>query len=136
MVPGRRVVIFTNNSSAYALAHILQSCGTDVAGIIDSRQPDAIGTEKDGLDIPLYAAHQILAAHGGKHLRGVSVRAADGTTKRLDCDLLAVSGGWNPAVHICSHNHVVAWSMMTIWPALFRTSHCKRLSVSGLRPAP
>ena len=104
VVPGRRVVIFTNNSSTYALAHILQSCGTDVAGIIDSRQPDAIGTEKDGLDIPLYAAHQILAAHGGKHLRGVSVRAADGTTKRLDCDLLAVSGGWNPAVHLFSQS--------------------------------
>ena len=108
VVPGRRVVIFTNNSSAYALAHDLRACGMDVAGIIagivDSRPNYAIGAEKEGLDIPIYAAQHISAAHGGKRLRAVSMRSADGTITRLDCDLLAVSGGWNPAVHLFSQS--------------------------------
>ena len=104
VVPGRQAMIFTNNSSAYALAHDLQAAGTIIAGIIDSRPSDAIGAEKDGLEIPLYAANQITAAHGGKHLCAVSIRAADGSTKRVGCDLLAVSGGWNPAVHLFSQS--------------------------------
>ena len=54
VVPGRQAMIFTNNSSAYALAHDLQAAGTMIAGIIDSRPSDAIGAEKDGLEI-LYA---------------------------------------------------------------------------------
>jgi sarcosine oxidase subunit alpha len=112
VIPGRRAMIFANNSSAYALAHDLlahdlqahdpQAAGTVIAGIIDSRPADAIGAEKDGLEIPIYAAHQITAAHGGKHLRALSIRAEDGSIKRVDCDLLAVSGGWNPAVHLFS----------------------------------
>ena len=104
VVLGRQAMIFTNNSSAYALAHDLQAAGTIIAGIIDSRPSDAIGAEKDGLEIPLYAASQITAAHGGKHLCAVSIRAADGSTKRVGCDLLAVSGGWNPAVHLFSQS--------------------------------
>ena len=104
VIPGHRAVIFTNNSSAYALAQELQTAGAKIAAIIDSRANDSIGEEKDQLDIPLYAAHQITKAHGGRHIRAVSIRAADGATKRLECDLLAVSGGWNPVVHLFSQS--------------------------------
>jgi sarcosine oxidase subunit alpha len=104
VVPGRRAIIFTNNSSAYALAHDLQTTGTDIAGIIDSRPVEAIGAEKDGLELPLYARHQIMAAHGGKHINAVSIRDENGIIIRLDCDLLAISGGWNPAVHLFSQS--------------------------------
>lgn len=104
VVPGRRAIIFTNNSSAYALAHDLQTAGTDIAGIIDSRPVEAIGAEKDGLELPLYARHQIMAAHGGKHINAVSIRDENGIITRLDCDLLAISGGWNPAVHLFSQS--------------------------------
>ena len=102
VVPGRRAIIFTNNSSAYALAHDLQTTGTDIAGIIDSRPVEAIGAETDGLELPLYARHQIMAAHGGKHINAVSISDENGIITRLDCDLLAISGGWNPAVHLFS----------------------------------
>ncbi|MGB2294462.1 MAG: 2Fe-2S iron-sulfur cluster-binding protein [Candidatus Puniceispirillum sp.] len=104
VTPGRRTVIFTNNSSAYALAHDLQAANKEVAAIIDSRPLDIIGTEKDGLDIPVYAKHQIITAHGSKHLNAISICDADGKISRLDCDLLAVSGGWNPAVHLFSQS--------------------------------
>jgi sarcosine oxidase subunit alpha len=86
------------------LAHDLQTTGTDIAGIIDSRPVEAIGAEKDGLELPLYARHQIMAAHGGKHINAVSIRDENGIITRLDCDLLAISGGWNPAVHLFSQS--------------------------------
>jgi sarcosine oxidase, subunit alpha len=104
VTPGRRIVIFTNNSSAYALAHDLQTAKKDVVAIIDSRPLDSIGAEKDGLDIPIHAMHQITTAHGAKHLNAISISDADGKTTRLDCDLLAISGGWNPAVHLFSQS--------------------------------
>ena len=104
VIPGRLPIIFTNNNSAYQLAHELQAAGTKVTAIVDSRPTDVIGSEKNGLEIPLYAAHQISTAHGGKHLHAVSIHAKDGVTKKLDCDLLAVSGGWNPAVHLFSQS--------------------------------
>ena len=102
--PGRRAVIFTNNSSAYSLAHDLRANGVDVAGIVDSRPSDAIGNEQNGLEMPLYAGHQIMTAHGGKKVQAVTIKDKDGATTRLDCDLLAVSGGWNPAVHLFSQS--------------------------------
>jgi sarcosine oxidase subunit alpha len=71
---------------------------------LTAAQPNAIGAEKDGLEIPLYAAHQILITHGGKHITAVTIRAEDGTTKRLGCDLLAISGGWNPTAHLFSQS--------------------------------
>jgi sarcosine oxidase subunit alpha len=104
VIPGHSPLIFTNNSSAYQLAHELKAAGTKVAGIIDSRPADTIGTEKDGLEVPLYAAHQILTTHGGKHVNAVTIRGVDGTTTRFDCDLLAISGGWNPTIHLFSQS--------------------------------
>jgi len=48
---------------------------------------------------------------GSHGVRGVTVRTADGETKRLDCDLVVVSGGWNPSVHLTTHlNGKPKWS--------------------------
>ena len=102
--PGRRTVIFTNNSSAYALAHDLQANGADIAAIVDSRPVAAIGDEQRGLDIPHYAGSQVLSTRGGKHLQAVTLRNEHGSKTRINCDLLAVSGGWNPAVHLFSQS--------------------------------
>ncbi len=104
VMPGRRAVIFTNNSSAYELAHDLRSLGIDVAGIVDSRPSSAIGVEQQGLDMPLFAEHQVMTAHGGKKVQAVTIRDKNGVTTRLNCDLLALSGGWNPAVHLFSQS--------------------------------
>ena len=40
--PGRLPNIFTNNSSAYQLAHELQAAGTKVVAIVDRRPADEI----------------------------------------------------------------------------------------------
>lgn len=36
-------------------------------------------------------------------LTGITVALANGSTRKLDCGALGVSGGWNPNVHLASH---------------------------------
>ncbi len=54
--------------------------------------------------MPLYPAHRVVATAGRSALRRVWLRqvagdgSAQGPSTAIDCDLLAVSGGWNPAL--------------------------------------
>ncbi len=42
---------------------------------------------------------------------GIDVRDATGKTERIACDLVAVSGGWNPTLHLTTHlNGKPQWS--------------------------
>jgi sarcosine oxidase subunit alpha len=84
--PGTRAVVFTNNDSAYATAAALKAAGIDVVATVDAREGAVI-----------------VAAHGRRRVRGVDVAPlAGGRTTRIACDLVCVSGGFNPAVHLFS----------------------------------
>ena len=39
----------------------------------------------------------------GTACEAIDVIDADGRTTKIACDALAVSGGWNPAVHLTCH---------------------------------
>ena len=102
--PGRRAVVFTNNNSAYAVAADLLAAGVEVAAIVDSRTavPDTARALVG--DIEILAGHVVTSALG-RQVRGVAVKRRDGGgARRIDCDLLAHSGGWNPAVHLFSQS--------------------------------
>ena len=106
--PGRRAVIFTNNDSAYQAAADLAAAGIEVAALVDCRsEPGAAAALAERHGIKVLAGHAVVAARGGKRVAGVEVAALDGSggltgpgRQRLDCDLLAVSGGWSPSVHL------------------------------------
>lgn len=75
---GERAVIFTTGGSVLPGAAEIADAGIDVIDIVDTREGRAItGTV------------------GDDRLRGVLI---DGRPR--DCDLLLVSGGWNPAVRL------------------------------------
>ena len=98
--PGGRAVTFTNNDSAYAVAADLAQAGIAVAAIVDSR--DQVPDHARALvhDTEILAGQAVTSVTGGRRVRAVSVAPVrGGVARRLDCDLLAVSGGWNPAVH-------------------------------------
>lgn len=108
---GRAVVVATNNDDAYRTAFDVHEAGGHVAAIIDARpQPsDAVAAEARARDLALFGSSVVTRARGGSAVRGVSVRmlSADGKglvgpERRIDCDLLAMSGGWNPAIHLFS----------------------------------
>ena len=109
--PGRRGVIFTNNDGGYHAALDLLSAGATVAGIVDNRREGAgsIAGSLRQAGIEIFRGHAITDVAGRKGVRSVRVSPlpTDGSTnvdisRTLDCDLVAMSGGWNPAVHLHS----------------------------------
>lgn len=96
VLPGKRVVIATNNDDAYATADAVAAAGSEVVAILDSRSngpttrflvfTDAVPVSTKG------------RAH---HLASVTARIG-GATRRFDADLLAISGGFTPVVHLHS----------------------------------
>ncbi|MGE3781441.1 MAG: sarcosine oxidase subunit alpha family protein [Alphaproteobacteria bacterium] len=103
---GRRAVLFVNNDGAYPLAPALVRAGVAVAAVIDPRPEPGDAARRMVEGMPLYMGHAVVGTAGRAALRGVSLRPADarggerGRTTALDCDLLAVSGGWNPSVQL------------------------------------
>ncbi|MFU8882793.1 MAG: sarcosine oxidase subunit alpha family protein [Rhodobacterales bacterium] len=95
--PGQAVTVFGNNDNAHRTAADLLAAGVHVAALIDSR-PDAT----TDLDVPFFKGAQVCDAHGRKQLEAISIATTSGIDKiRTDC--LAMSGGWNPTVHLTCH---------------------------------
>uniref|UniRef100_UPI002632A787 2Fe-2S iron-sulfur cluster-binding protein n=1 Tax=Sphingosinicella sp. TaxID=1917971 RepID=UPI002632A787 len=111
VVAGQRIVVATNNDSAWQVAFDLAEAGTGVAAIVDARTdpPVALLDRARSLAIPVHTGMAPAAALGGRSLRGVRIGRVsgagriEGATQTLRCDTLLVSGGWNPAVHLQSH---------------------------------
>jgi sarcosine oxidase subunit alpha len=103
--PGTRAVVFTSNDSAYAAALSLHACGVPVAAVVDGRAESALSgalpARARAAGLPIAADSVIVRAHGRKRVAAVDVASA-GRTKRIDCDLVCVSGGWSPVVHLFS----------------------------------
>ena len=103
--PGKRAVLFTNNNSVYPVAADMLSAGIDVAAIIDSREK--IGDDVRAIvpKISIYSGHVVTRAHGYKHLKAVTISTnSGGIARRIDCDLVCLSGGWDPTVHLYSQS--------------------------------
>jgi sarcosine oxidase subunit alpha len=97
VVPGSRVTVIANNDAARATARDLMAAGVKVAAILDTR-PDATALE----DCPVYLNAQITGTAGRLGLTSITFRHAGGTAT-LETDCLAMSGGWNPTVHLTCH---------------------------------
>ncbi len=96
VAPGRRVAVFTNNDDGWRTAADLVAKGVEVSAVIDTRDAPAV------CDVP-----------GARHVRGAAVMDTRGRKglrqitltdgQMIDVDCLAVSGGWNPNVHLTCH---------------------------------
>lgn len=108
--PGQRVVVFTNNDTAYGVAADLKKHGVQVEAIVDvrSRPPVAVCALADSNQIPVMAGHVVHNVLGTKRVRGVEIAQLIGSdqlskgNKVIDCDVVLQSGGWTPTVHLFS----------------------------------
>ncbi|WP_406857790.1 sarcosine oxidase subunit alpha family protein [Alsobacter sp. KACC 23698] len=111
-LPGREAVVFATNDEAWSTARDLAASGVRVAAIVDPRPetaPALVALARE-TGAALHAGAVVSAASGGRALRSVAVRDAQGREHAVACDLLAVSNGWNPALHLTSHqNNKPVW---------------------------
>lgn len=112
VAPGNKLVLFTTNDNAYQTALDWQGTGREVAAVIDSRRNPCgeIVAAVAAMGIEVIAGHGLIEAQGGKRVKRALVAPINeagtqvtGAVRRLDCDLIACSGGWSPAVHLSSH---------------------------------
>ena len=101
--PGRRAVVYTDNDDGWTTARDLLAAGIGVAAVVDPRHASAVAALARTLPDVEVISGEISQARGGRTVQGVEVVAHDGRTRRLQCDLLAVSGGWSPTLHLSSH---------------------------------
>ena len=111
VLAGQHVVVATNNDSAYQTAAELAAAGSKVS-LLDART--LIGSDlleiAGNAGVSLHTGAAPLNATGSPAIKGVEVAAASGEgwdfESQLRCDLLLVSGGWSPTVHLMSHRGV------------------------------
>jgi sarcosine oxidase subunit alpha len=110
VAPGRRVVLATNNDRAWGAALALAQAGVAVAAILDARaavEPGLLAAAR-AAGIAVETGTTVLQALGRRAVTGVRTTSLDaaghatGKGRRIACDSLLVSGGWNPVVHLHS----------------------------------
>ena len=116
VAPGRRAVIGTNNDSAYAAAATLARAGIETV-LLDSREalPPQATADARAAGVEIRAGMVPVDAKGWAGVSGLEFgRDVSGQTiaeDRLACDIVGVSGGWTPVMHLISHKGVKpAWN--------------------------
>jgi len=113
VAPGPRALVFADNDDAFRTGIDLADSGVAVAALIDARKTSSAGARDaaERAGTRYLSGAVIERVRGGQGVRSVEVRDAAGKTERFDCDLVAVSGGWAPTVHLTTHlNGKPTWS--------------------------
>jgi len=97
VAPGREVTIYGNNDDAHRTARDLVAAGVRVAGLIDARDDVQVSA-----DYPVFTGGRVIATTGRLGLETITV-AHQGGQRVIRTDCLAMSGGWNPSVHLTCH---------------------------------
>ncbi len=107
VTPGDRVIIATNNDDAYRTAITLKQAGVDVLRVVDARDTAGpLAEEARQLGIRVDPGKAIAKVKGGKRVKKVAIcnqEGIGGAREEVECDAIAMSGGWSPVVHMWSH---------------------------------
>ena len=95
IIPGKKISIYTNNDDGWITAKDLKEAGCNVVMVIDERSDIVVPIK----NVDYRLGKKVVDTKGS--LRISSLRLDDGTTVETDC--LAVSGGFNPNVHLTCH---------------------------------
>ncbi len=120
ILPGERIVVATNNDSAYRAAAELADAGAGVT-LLDARRAvdDTLRRFAGEHGVAMRMNSAPLNVLGGRRVKALEVAAERGTAgnsggdgggdgggwerqDRIPCDLLLVSGGWSPTIHLHS----------------------------------
>ena len=82
---GKKVAVFGNNDDVAKTARDLRAAGIDVVAELDSR-----------------TGARVIDTAGRHGLQSITV-SQNGENAKIEADCLAVTGGWNPTVHLTCH---------------------------------
>ena len=99
--PGSRAVVFATSDDAWTTARELATAGVTVEAVVTPHS-DRRTTER-AQPWRVFPNSVIESTRGWHRLRGVTIRGGDGKRTHVKCDLLAVSNGWNPTLHLTCH---------------------------------
>ncbi|MER8521716.1 sarcosine oxidase subunit alpha family protein [Mesorhizobium sp. M0644] len=103
VLPGKKIIVATTNDGAWRTAFDYAAAGAEVT-VADLRAvpPAALAAEAARLGVVVRAATRIVDLHGGHAVRRVTLNGPEGQSSAA-CDLVCISGGWSPTVHLTSH---------------------------------
>lgn len=106
---GTRIVLATTNDSAYAMLPELAAAGVTVVAVADARPSlSAAGRAAQEAGIDVTASASVSDTTGEPRITSALISVLDeagiavGAPSAVACDLVAVSGGWSPVVHLHS----------------------------------
>ena len=101
---GQRISVYTNNDDGWQTAKDLSDKGVNVVAVIDSRSVEPV------MSIPgaeIFMATDVVDTKGRRAVKSITLSNG----KTIKTDTLAVSGGWNPNLHLtCHHRGVPTWN--------------------------
>ncbi len=101
---GRRVAGVVNNDCGWRSLLAVHDAGTPVCAIVDTRGEVEAGLLEAAGErgIPVYLGSTPLTARGSRGLRALRFAVADGSVQQVECDVIGMSGGRNPATQLYS----------------------------------
>lgn len=106
VLPGREAVVFTNNDDGYQCALDLKASGAKVT-VVDPRSSSegALPAAARRHGVVVKSGAVVTAANGKRRVSSVEVASFDkgvvgARQATLACDLVAMSGGWSPVLHL------------------------------------
>ncbi|WP_189434777.1 FAD-dependent oxidoreductase, partial [Mesorhizobium sp. M1E.F.Ca.ET.041.01.1.1] len=103
VLPGKKIAVATTHDGAYRAAFDLAAAGAEVT-VADQRgaPPSGLAAEARRLNIAIRAGTLITDLRGGHTVKAAQL-AGPGGNLEIACDLVCLSGGWSPSVHLTSH---------------------------------
>ncbi|RJL05412.1 sarcosine oxidase subunit alpha family protein [Paracoccus aestuarii] len=108
VAPGGRILVVTNNDDAYRTALAARDAGLAVPAILDARSvaDGALPQAARAAGIRVLTGTGIAKVKGAKHVEAALICDQGGEGRVIEtipCDVIAMSGGWSPVVHLWSH---------------------------------
>ncbi len=112
VAPGKRAVVFGNNDDIAATVTDLVAAGVTIAAVVDSRPGSSDAVKRAAETALKFVTGKVADAKGSIGVKGARIVPLNrGDALDVACDLIAVTGGWNPNVQLTTHqNGKPVWS--------------------------
>jgi hypothetical protein len=103
VLPAKKIVVATTNDGTYRTAFDLAAAGAAVT-VADMRPAPAAAhlAEAERLGVAVRAGTRVTDLRGSDAVKSARLAGSGGEID-VPCDLVCLSGGWSPSVHLTSH---------------------------------